>query len=108
MQIYVNTNLLNDINMLKITIGHEFQHALQIKQGMTQGFSSSFLYDMNKKQPGKVKTIVADIKKHVPNIFDEYRKTVDGKTRSDIDIAQMFLYNASYGELMATNNIKIT
>lgn len=107
--IFVNTSLLNDINMLKITIGHEFQHALQVEQGVTQGFSSSFLYDMNKKQPGKVKSIVADIKKHVPNIFDEYRKTVDGKVRSDIEIAQMFLYNASYGELMATNNnIEIT
>ena len=114
--IKINANIINNADMLKTTILHEFQHVLQVQQGMTTGFSGTYLQDLRDKflnKDGTVKkdgyklkqlydNIIKDLKKHVPYIFK------DSKVADDAINADHFLYNASYGERMAANDIEIT
>lgn len=74
------------------TLNHEFRHLLQYYSGFETGFTPKFVV---------TKKMLADIKKHVPEIFNKETRAwakLNGSQDTDTFIAQRFVYYMIGGE----------
>lgn len=94
--IFINSQLIKgDKNYLTFAILHEFQHAIQVENGMNLGIDSYWIN--SKTVPVKVrKAIVADVRKHYPQLF----KNVIAGSNEELKIVNDYVYHAS-GEVEA-------
>lgn len=95
-EIHIDKNyiIINDINYLRFLIYHEYQHALQFENCITEGLPGTWLFSNSINKTNRAK-VVADIKKHRPELFKDSKNI-----EQDEKIANDFVYNAS-GEYMA-------
>ena len=99
--IYINSNTLN-ATLAKTTLLHEFQHAVQLQQGMANG--SDFMLKDYLKNHDNSQTrrnlihILSSIKKHIPNSNVIVENGLDD---SNLKILENFLYKGIAGELQS-------
>jgi len=82
---------------------HEFQHAVQIENGMNGGLRQDF---MSALSPNKQLDLVKEVKSHKPELFENVKVT----SRDALRITEQFIYDTT-GESMAygvdTNNVVV-
>lgn len=93
--IYLDSNSINNNNYARFAILHEFQHAIQVENGMNGGISYNWL-ETSKITKTQRNKIIADIRKHKPELFKNVNKGSDEELR----IAQQYIYDTS-GETQA-------
>lgn len=92
--IYIGEELLKESpEYVRFAVAHEFQHAVQFANSLNLGLSTNWLNRVEAKQR---KEIIADIRKHKPQLF---RNVVEGSVQ-ELNIAQDYVYHST-GESQA-------
>lgn len=77
-------------NYLTFAILHEFQHAIQVENGMNLGMNANWINSNSISKTTK-KEIIADVRKHRPELFKDITKGSDEETQ----IVNDFVYYSS-------------
>lgn len=91
-----NTIYVNEIyasradNYLTFAILHEFQHAIQVENGMNLGMNANWINSNSISKTAK-KEIIADVRKHRPELFEGITKGSD----EEAQIVNNFVYYSS-------------
>ena len=89
--IYVNRQVAaKGGNFLQFALLHEFQHAVQIENGMNIGMNADWINGGNVSKTMR-SNIIKDIRKHRPELFEGDQKGSD----TEVKIANDFVYFAS-------------
>lgn len=89
--IYVNREVAaKGGNFLQFALLHEFQHAVQIENGMNIGMNANWINGGNVSKTMR-SNIIKDIRKHRPELFEGIQKGSD----TEVKIANDFVYFAS-------------
>lgn len=91
-----NTIYVNEIyasrkdDYLTFAILHEFQHAIQVENGMNLGMNANWINSNSISKTAK-KEIIADVRKHRPELFEGITKGSD----EEVQIVNDFVYYSS-------------
>ena len=91
-----NTIYINEVyasrkdNYLTFAILHEFQHAIQVENGMNLGMNADWIKSTTISKTAK-KEIIADVRKHRPELFEGITKGSD----EEAQIVNDFVYYSS-------------
>ena len=77
-------------NYLTFAILHEFQHAIQVENGMNLGMNADWINSPTISKTAK-KEIIADVRKHRPELFEGITKGSD----EEVQIVNDFVYYSS-------------
>lgn len=92
--IYIGEELLKESpEYVRFAVAHEFQHAVQFANSLNLGLNANWLNRVEAKQR---KEIIADIRKHKPQLF---RNVAEGSVQ-ELNIAQDYVYHST-GESQA-------
>lgn len=92
--IYIGEELLKESpEYVRFAVAHEFQHAVQFANSLNLGLNANWLNQVEGKQR---KEIIADIRKHKPQLF---RNVTEGSVQ-ELNIAQDYVYHST-GESQA-------
>lgn len=97
--IKIRETITSDDTYGKFTFLHEFQHAIQAQDHLIQGTSPRIFSTFNVPKNQQLE-ILADVKKHVPELFENISTKGKSGEAAELRIAERFLYNAT-GEYLA-------
>lgn len=87
--IYIGEELLKESpEYVRFAVAHEFVHAVMFANGLNLGLNANWLNRVEAKQR---KEIIADIRKHKPQLF---RNVVEGSAQ-ELNIAQDYVYHST-------------
>ena len=89
--IYINSHLAEKGgDLLKFAFLHEFQHAIQVENGMNIGMNAAWLQLKSLSKSAKA-NIIADVRKHRPELFENVAKNSEDEAK----IVNDFVYFSS-------------
>lgn len=94
---YEYTKNEEKFDFLKVAICHEFQHAVQVQNGLNGGFTSNFSTLVKDKT--LLRKMIDDVKKHVPELFTGSKGQTLSKEQ-EIQAFDTFIYHCT-GETLA-------